>query len=37
MSQPIPFSIGLTIAHNAIQITTPMMIITALINFVIMR
>lgn len=37
MSQPIPLSTGLAIAHNAIPITDPMMIATALTVFVIMR
>lgn len=30
MSQPMPLSMGLAIAHNAIPITAPMMIATAL-------
>ena len=30
MSQPIPLSMGFAIAHNAIPMTTPMMIAPAL-------
>ncbi len=30
MSQPIPLNMGFAIAHNAIPITAPMMITTAL-------
>ncbi len=31
MSQPIPLNMGFATAHNAIPITTPMMIATALL------
>lgn len=37
MSQPMPLSMGPTTAHNAIPMTAPMMIATALTAFVIMR
>ncbi len=37
MSQPIPLNMGFAIAHNAIPITAPMMIVTALTALVIMR
>ena len=37
MSQPIPLSMGFAIVHNAIPITAPMMIATALTALVIMR
>lgn len=30
MSQPMPLNIGFAIAHNAIPMTAPMMIATAL-------
>lgn len=30
MSQPMPLSMGFAIAHNAIPMTAPMMIATAL-------
>lgn len=37
MSQPIPLSMGFTIAHNAIPMTAPMMTATTLTAVVIMR
>lgn len=37
MSQPMPLSMGLTTAHNAIPMIAPMMIATVLTVFVIMR
>lgn len=37
MSQPMPLNMGFAIAHNAIPMTAPMMIATALTALVIMR